>query len=429
MDDYIKSINHSVSYAWKAEDTLQALNETVHRIGAYNRLGRYEEVVPMFNDVYNLIVNKYGEKAAAPYCILPVNSLLELNELEKAKAYLDTYRWLSGYFDTEGRIEKGRETYYYYKGKYHLASQEYDSAEYSFRKELECGLDFTNQNMASRGLSLLYQQTNRLDSATKYAIYSYEMNDSVYSRMATKEVEQMTAIHNYSHYKKIAQQEKDKARKNRVEKYLITALLIALICVGVITFFIILKRKKAADEQYKKIVRELEKARKELQNLQSMSEETPNLMAIREKFDMQIKEKEMQIQILQSTLAQYHNSEYQTNHQAEDLLYESETFRQLQKKSIGCSALSDADWDEIEELVKEALPGFHFFLTSHSKDFNTVERRTCILLRLHIGMKDAGSLMGVSKSYISRISSEIMKRIFECKGSGKELKKSLEAIC
>jgi hypothetical protein len=71
---------------------------------------------------------------------------------------------------------------------------QYDSAEYYFRKELAMGKDFNNQNAGALGLALLYQQTDRPDSAVKYALYSYAMNDSAYNHKSTTDVARMKSL-------------------------------------------------------------------------------------------------------------------------------------------------------------------------------------------------------------------------------------------
>ena len=119
---------------------------------------------------------------------------------------MDIYESESGFFDKNNNIEKGREIYYYPKGHYYMAIGKHDSAEFYFRKELREGRDFNNQNAGSRGLALLFQQTHRPDSAAKYALYSYAMNDSVYAHMATQEVERMKAMYDFTYHKNLAEQ-------------------------------------------------------------------------------------------------------------------------------------------------------------------------------------------------------------------------------
>jgi hypothetical protein len=69
--------------------------------------------------------------------------------------------------------------------------------------------------MASKGLARLFQATHRTDSATKYALYSYAMNDSVYTHMATAEVVKMKALYDYTHSERLAYQKEQEADQLR----------------------------------------------------------------------------------------------------------------------------------------------------------------------------------------------------------------------
>ena len=83
---------------------------------------------------------------------------------EQAKKYMDSYESQSGFFDTLGNIISGREIYYKSKGLYFLHTNQLDSAEYYFRKELRKGKDFNNQNAGAKGMAELYQRLHKPDS-------------------------------------------------------------------------------------------------------------------------------------------------------------------------------------------------------------------------------------------------------------------------
>ena len=100
-----------------------------------------------------------------------------------------------------------------------------DSAEYYFRKELRDGKDFNNQNAAAMGLAKLYQRLHRTDSAAKYAIYAYAMNDSMYAHQATETVERMQAMYDYSRHQEEAHKESVKATHRAI---------IIWVCIGII---------------------------------------------------------------------------------------------------------------------------------------------------------------------------------------------------
>ena len=150
---------------------------------------------------------------AASVLFYTISTLICRQEFDKAKQNMQIYESESGYFDSLGNIQKGREIYYKIKGLYFLHTNVLDSAEYYFRKELHDGKDYNNQNAAATGLSEFYQHLNLPDSSAKYALYAYTMLDSLYAQRTTKEVERMQAMYDYTRHQKIAQQEKEKAMR------------------------------------------------------------------------------------------------------------------------------------------------------------------------------------------------------------------------
>ena len=427
MEDYIQSLNKSIKYAWKDKDTLQALNEEAHIIAAYNRLGQLDKVIITFDEVFNKLLQKYGAEYAAKFCILPIHALLKKGHMEKAKTYIDLLKTKSGYFDADGTIEKGRETCYFYIGRYYLLSHKIDSAEYFFRKEFSEGKDVTNQSMASRGLSLLFAQEGRLDSATKYALYSYEMNDSVYAQMATEEVEQAKSLYNYSRHQSIANKEHERAERERKAKnMLFLAVALALVAIGSIVYAW-RRRKKAAEARYESIAASLKRAEGELANLHALEAEKTDLQALSDELYRQIAAKEAAVGHLQREIAQLRRENVPQVSVAEQQLSQSDLYRRLHQ-SAKCEAIPEEEWQAIDAMVRDTLPGYHRFLSSlrYSPDSN--EYRICLLLRLHIRMQDASGFIGISKSRLSQISTDILEDVFAIKGSGKELQKQLERM-
>ena len=187
MEEDLHYINLAVRYAWKAKDTLAAIMSMTGKIGVYKRMGKPDSVLAICEQA-SALAKKYGYKNLSANILGgAISILVEKDSMDKAKTFMDIYESESGFFDKNNNIEKGREIYYYPKGHYYMAIGKHDSAEFYFRKELREGRDFNNQNAGSRGLALLFQQTHRPDSAAKYALYSYAMNDSVYAHMATQE--------------------------------------------------------------------------------------------------------------------------------------------------------------------------------------------------------------------------------------------------
>ena len=446
MEDYIKACEKSIVYAWKDKDTLQALNVEAHIVAAYNRLEQYDKVIASFDTTYNKLLQTYGVEYAAKFCILPVNALLERGCLQKAKMYLDIVERESGYFDSLNNIEKGREGYYYYKGRFFMATQQFDSAEYYFRKELRTGLDVTNQSMASRGLSLMFEKTHRPDSAAKYAIYSYEMNDSVYAQMATKEVEQAKASYNYQRNKELAAKERQRAEQEKERARRNLYIIILLVAISSYTFIRLLRRRRIREKAYQAKEQELEHALRETLILRSQAEQVTQILKDKESAltqqseeleELRANETALQQMIIEreASLERLHdelkklNRHIQATPDEEGILGDSPIYQMLHKKTDAGKKLTDEDISQLYTLVREVLPVFYQFITNKKFSLNEAEYNVCVLFRLHVKAFGASVLLDKSPAAITKISKAVMEKLFGESGNSRELIEKLSFVC
>ena len=447
IEDYIKACDDAISCAWRAADTLQVLNVKAYKIAGYHRLKQYDTVITAFESLFDELERQFGIWMAAKYITIPISALLAKNQLEKCKYYFDVAERYSGYFDSVKNVEKGREVYYNYKGCYFLNTQQYDSAEHCFRKELSEGLDVTNQSMASRGLSLLYSETHRLDSAVKYALYSYEMNDSVYAQMATETVSQAQASYNYQRNKALAEKERHRAEyeKQRAERNLF--LLFVIIIISSYTIYRLLALKRARDKAYQLKEQELERSFRDILILRSQAENLSQLIEEKESAISQsaeeleelrqsekslrqmIEEKEMAVDRLHaevSVLSRHVHTNYIDN---EVLLEESPLYSNLHKKVDAGRMLNDEDISQLYRLVRETLPGFYQFISNKKHALNEAEYNVCILFRLHVRAFGVSVLLDKSPASITKISKAVLEKLFQENGNSRELITKLMEIC
>lgn len=275
----LECANKAAQYAWIAGDTINALLNMAEDILIYDEWHKPDSAICLCERLYTLF-RKYGHPdIAASMLGTSVDLLLDKGDITKAKQYINIYDIESGFFDANGNIECGREVYYYSKGRYYLAVNQYDSAEYYFRKELRDGNDFNNQNMGAHGLAQMFQQTNRPDSAAKYALYSYEMNDSAYARMATREVANVHGLYNYIHNQEIAQKEKEKnvAERNKV-KWLAGFLLIMMLA-GIYYVRNTRQKRREMSRKYHKSVTDIAYLQSEVTKLTNQKSDLDKLLA------------------------------------------------------------------------------------------------------------------------------------------------------
>ena len=328
---------------------------------------------------------------------------------------MNNYESLSGFFDSTQNISRGREIYYYSKGYYYFKTNKLDSAEYFFRKELREGKDFNNQNAGSRGLTLLYQKTHKPDSAAKYALYSYEMNDSVYAQMTTSEVERIQAMYDYSRNQMLAEQAKDKADKARARAQLITIALFLFIIASAFVAREVYKKRRIERAQYKANVSLLAKTQADVVKLRSYGSELSQLLA----------EKEMDSARLTAEIEKYKERVGQQKVSADALLEESEIYEYLQKSADKALVLSDEDWHQTYMMLIEILPNFYKLISAKRSELNDNEFKTSILIRLHCSPKDVANMLNVTQPYITKVCKSLMQKLFGEDGKSKDLSERL----
>lgn len=410
---YRQQLNYeqlSVMYAWKGEDTLLALRNYEQESFAYMELKDTTSAMVVIEDIAKRYLQLgYPSDAAISYGV-NIRPLIDRGNYTKAKSYIDMYESMSGRFDIFGNIESGREIYYNIKGLYFLRTNVLDSAEYYFRKELNTGKDFNNQQMGSEGLANLYQKQYQQDSVAKYAIYAYTMLDSVYAQRATKEVERIQAMYDYTRHQEVARKESERAAlANR--KLLIC--FIVLLAVLLLSSWLYIARKKVIDS-LQKIAAKLDDYKRENNELKHDASANRH----------QIAENEERIKLLEKKLGRYSKLVYFGIETTESNLKNSPNYQKINEMAYKGQKLTKDDWDTIYNLICEYLPSSYDFIVSHF-NINSSEYRICILLRLHFKVGEIANMLGVSSPYISKVSTDVLEKTFAKKGSSKELYKEL----
>ena len=445
----LEYLNKSEVYGFKGRDTLNALLSYAHKSYSYDLLLRSDSsFITLENAIKQLNGSGYN-KVATGFSGLFAKKLIIKGESEQALLYLQDYEQHSGYFDSVGNIASGREVYYYTKGLYFLKIHLLDSAEYYFRKELRTGKDFNNQNAGALGLSQLFRLKHKLDSADKYAVYSYAMNDSMYAQRATHEVEQAKAMYDYSRQQEIAQQEKQKAdRKQRI----IWLILTGTVATFAITAYIFYRLRRMQQEKaaaYEKLLKDhvvmqsevmqlrerkakydllLQEKEQQVEALGTALSEIEDLKAEKSQFDQLIAWKEDELERQKEELSRYkHLKEHQDDVKAQ--MRETRIFKLVSEKAKRGEELTGSEWKQLERFVIDYLPEFYQFVTSREHALTTRMYHICILIRLQYPNKTIGYMMGVSAPSVSQARPIIFKKLFGNGDNSKDLGERLMEYC
>lgn len=411
MEKSLQCDDKSIEYGLKGKDTLNAILSMPSKSASFDMLSKKDSAIYIAEQASALAYLHGYEDISAAILGGIISDLVEKGELIKAKQYMNQYESGSGYFDKQGNIEKGRETYYYSKGLWYLYCNHLDSAEFFFRKELRDGKDFNNQNAGSRGLALLFQKTHKPDSAAKYALYSYAMNDSVYAQMATDKVEQMQALYDYSRHQEIAQREQHRADKEHQRLLWIAFLLVLVVMISASLIRKEKRKRREVRDKYDSMVSTLAQMQTDVLMLRSHETELSQV----------IREKEKKIDKLNEAIFSYQNKTGKQKESSEGLLLESPDYSDLRVKAARGIVLSENDWQRIYVMIINSLPNFYKFITSKKFELNDKEFKTCILIRLRLSPGDIAKMLNVSPAYITKIRNSMMKKLFDVVGKSKEL--------
>jgi len=404
---------YSEKYAWKGQDTLAALMSYEQESQAHRNLNIPDSLLYICEHVSQLY-RKYGYlHYSASALFHTIRILIIRKQFDKARNNMQIYESESGYFDTIGNIQKGREIYYRIKGLYFLHTNILDSAEHYFRKELRDGKDFNNQHSGSLGLAELYQIRQQTDSTAKYYKYAYDMSDSLYAQRKTKDIERIQAMYNYTRHQAIALKESQSATRANI-RFLIS--IVILLFVLLTASWLYIARRK--------VIESLEQTASELNEIR---EENNALKHDTIANQQQIIENEKRIKHLEKKLGKYGKIVFFGSERMDNNLKQSPNYQQIEKLAYKGLKLSEDDWDTVCNLASEYYPGFYDFLLSRLQ-LDSIDYHICLLLRLHFKTGEIANMLGVTPPYISKTSTDILGCLFGKKGSSKELSKELRKI-
>ena len=404
--------------AWTGKDTLAALMYYEQQSVAFRELGKMDSSILIAKNVAQKYFQFHYNTDAAIALGSITRTLLNKDSLVRARQYIAIYEEESGLFDKNGNIQNGREAFYHIKGLLCFKEQKLDSSEYWFRKELQDGKDFNNQNGAALGLAMLYEERHIPDSTAKYYHYAYAMNDSMYARMATNTVERMQSMYDYSRHQEKALLEEKKSSQRAV---------IIWICIGIViiisllTYIIIkkLNRKKIeAEQRYLKSQNVIEQAQRDLSMLRVSEEANREL----------ISEKEQTIREQETVMKALLKRNSTSQSMADRALKNSDVYNKFRQLSVIGQQPTPEEWLLIEQQIYHYYPGLKEFIKKHENQLNDKERKTCLLIRADFKPQIVSHMLGVAPSYISSIRTDMLQKLFCLSGNPKAFDKMMKEI-
>ena len=442
-DNALQAYEMAERYAWKAKDTINVLTIWGNKSNALINQGKIKEGLRIKEAAAEGFQNMGYHQKAARVLGLCIKWYARQGEFDKAKAAMDDYEALSGYFLDNGDIEPGREDYYHIKGTYYLEKGQLDSAEHFFRKLKNNSGTVNSQYLAAWGLSQLFRKQGISDSVAKYAYLGDVLGDTLYSEQTAENLLNAQAMYNYARHRENALRKELETKDMEISRR--NWIIAGVLLLSIIVFFwrrqIRLKKSelRTANRKNTQLSTQLHTANKENAQLntqldannlkiaqlnEQISEKGQLIKQLNEVInknaaDLQLNAQLQQtVAILEERLATYlKEKEIHSRTHNLNTLQQQPVVKHFTELANGRTAYPTyKDWHTLYPLVEEFYPQ----LAVLRKDISDAEYQICVLTKLGFRLSDIGHLMNVSKAYMSTTRKRLSEKLFHTdEGSAK----------
>ena len=400
---------NAIHMAWRAKDTLAALNFYAHLADVYDLIGKTDSALFISQDACKLL-KEYGfEKYAYGFLPSQIAIYLAKGNYAKAKKMTEIFERESGFFDAHGNISNGKEIYYYTKGLCNYGINRIDSALFWYKKLLNQANDIGHYENAYKGLIEVYHKLGMPDSVMKYAQLFANANDSACLISSAEEINRANAHYNYNTSRRQADAMKQKAERY---KYTITIGSILAIIAILLAIYIIIWYRRNAKKEF------LEINTRYFETLDKYNQSEKDLRMLNDDINKFKTEKEKENESLRQALAQYTNSnEIKEEWDAEKYLLNCDMIKHLHNLACKGACATDAEFGKLTELTSHHLSTFYDYITAPKHSLSEREIIVCILIKLRFTPSEIAVLLECSKQVISNIRTNINHKLFHQKGT------------
>jgi DNA-binding CsgD family transcriptional regulator len=400
---------NAIHIAMKCNDTLAILNFYSHLASIYDLTGRYDSVLHIGQESYNIHMKLGYEKQA--YAVLPSLFATYLNngQYEKAKPLMDLFETKMNLSDDSVNTSKKRILFYYYKAKYYNGINKVDSALYFYKKFLNNSNKSVYYENAYKGLMEVYHKLGKPDSVMKYSLLFANANDSACLISSAEEINRANALYNYNTSRRQADAMKQKAERY---KYTITIGSILAILAVLFAIYIIIRYRRNAKKEF------LELNTRYFETLDKYNQSEKDLRMLNDDINKFKTEKEKENESLRQAMAQYTNSnEIKEEWDAEKYILHCDVIRDLHNMATKGISASNVNWSKLTNLVSLHLSPIYSHITKSEYKLSDREILVCILIRLQFLPLEIAVLFNCSKQIVSNIRTNINRKLFQQEGT------------
>lgn len=410
----VKKYSH---FALKAGDNYNYVRGQEFCIPYYYMLGDTAKVISLVYNCANMY-KKYGmEKCSESIWFDLIDIYINKAMFSQAKSYMDRFEAKSGFFDSVMQVENGRESYYDIKGRYYLAINDVDSAEYYFRKLPET----TYRYELARGLLAVYNKHIDVDSIKKYSFLLDNELDKILKKTRTDAVLQSNSLYNYSRLMRVAAEEKYRTMITSLLSIFIFLILMLVFILGFIRYKKMQENKKMEilrlNKEFRRSRIELDQAKQELDFVKSNQGQA-------------VCELENKISTLQSKIQGY-QTQYNSmkNAEKEMLLKENAivaSFKMMSSPNLNTPKPTEKDWNSLIVLFEDMLPLLNARIIEKN-NLGSQEYKVCILTRLGFSNGEMQVLLQTSSQSITNTKAKVNKKLFDKSGASTLYKNMLDS--
>ena len=405
---------NALHIAMKCNDTLAILNFYSHLASIYDLTGRYDSVLHIGQESYNIHMKLGYEKQA--YAVLPSLFATYLNngQYDKAKPLMDLFETKMNLSDDSVNTSKKRILFYYYKAKYYNGINKVDSALYFYKKFLNNSNKSVYYENAYKGLMEVYHKLGKPDSVMKYSLLFANANDSACLISSAEEINRANALYNYNASRRQAKMKEQEAERYR-NSMLLFCLLGCLIAF-IITLYIIRQKKriKKAEAIYK-------------DTLNKYKETAFDLKLLRRDHNKYIETKEAELAELKLSLSILGDNTSTEKWDCSRALYESPIMQHLDVLATTGKRISDEELNDFIEAMEKYMPSFCERLMNNNPELTQREIHVCLLSKMGYSSSMIGVLLSLTKQRVTNIRGTANQKLFGEKGAG-SLNKNMQNL-
>ena len=403
--------------AWQICDTLSALRLMwAQACCLYDSRNQSQAI--MILDSIDMFTRKNGIREQTKILYpMRIDYHIDIKDAKGADSLLREYEYKMGIRPDSPDEEIYDIAHFYRKGRYDLLIQSPNSAIQMFQRYLRLienrsfynGIQHSLREVCYQGLTEAYSLKHNPDSVIKYANLYCQWNDSSTRAKSSEHLLRYQSLYNYTKIQEQALKAEQKASRLRV---IIILLVVFATTIVIVAWSIYQKRLKkerqkqiATNKEYQLLLHKLEKSAEELLLVKTDSE----------RFQ---REKESEIQKLQTALAMYQDNEQSVEQWSDErAIFACDIAKRLHSLSSHAQKATPNELNCLLVTAQNAFPKFYANITDASKGLSHTEIIISILIRFRFIPSEISLLLGLSSQRITNLKSSVNQKLFGTQGA------------